>query len=210
MYGRPCPHIHYCPDCSDRSERHPRFPCYLISHGLFRNGELYLERASQIILHGRGPTPTVQGFVAERTSLLFVGISFVTMQTWHGLTLISVTIGVAIISVALILSPSVPGELHPILGSGYFALASAMACRVFRAVLLGTIQDPQMNTAKLVSFYRSTANARDNNHVKCSSKLEINVAVETATAAESNGWYPLSERKLTGDDMQPEDASHLV
>jgi len=130
----------------------------------------------------------------------------------HGLTLISVTIGVAIISAALILSPSIPGELHAILESAYFALASAMACRVFRAVLLGTIQDPQMNTAKLVSFYCSTANARDNKHVKpsCSSKLEINVAVETATAATSNGWYPLSERKLTGDDMQPEDASHLV
>jgi len=130
----------------------------------------------------------------------------------HGLTLLSVTIGVTIISAALILSPSIPDELHPILGPGYFALASAMACRVFRAVLLGTIQDPQMNTTKLVSFYRSTANARDNKHVKpsCSSKLEINVAVETATAAESNDWYPLSEKKLMGDDMQSEDASHLV
>jgi hypothetical protein len=42
-------------------------------------------------------------------------------------------------------------------GSAYFALASVMACRVFRAVLLGTIKDPQVNTAKLVSFYRSTA-----------------------------------------------------
>jgi hypothetical protein len=134
------------------------------------------------------------------------------MQTWPGLTLISVTIGVAIISAALILSPSIPGELHPILGSAYFALASAMACRVFRAVLLGTIKDPQMNTAKLMSFYRSTANTRNDNNVKPghSSKLDINVAVETATAADSNGWYPLWERKLAGDDIQPEDASPLV
>jgi hypothetical protein len=65
-----------------------------------------------------------------------------------------------------------------------------MACRVFRAVLLGTIKDTQMNTAKLVSFYRSTADTRNNNDVKpgCPSKLEINVAVEMATPAESNGW----------------------
>ncbi|KIM89283.1 hypothetical protein PILCRDRAFT_813213 [Piloderma croceum F 1598] len=68
-----------------------------------------------------------------------------------------VTIGVAIISTALIFSSSIPTELHSMAGSAYFALASVMACRVFRAVLLGTIKDPQVNTAKLVSFYRSTA-----------------------------------------------------
>jgi hypothetical protein len=38
-----------------------------------------------------------------------------------------------------------------------------MACRVFRAVLLGTIKDPQVNTAKLVSFYRSTADTLNDN-----------------------------------------------
>ena len=213
LYGRPCPHIHYGPNCSDRSERHSRFPCHLISHGLFRDGEEYLERTSQIILHGRRPTPIIQGFVAERTSLLFVGISFVVVQIWH-LTYphISVTIGVAIISAALILSPSIPGELHPILGSSYFALANAMACRVFRAVLLGTIKDPQMNTAKLMSFYRSTVNTRNDNDIRPdrSSKSQKNVAAEMATATESNGCYPLWERKLGGDDIQPEDISHLV
>jgi hypothetical protein len=123
-----------------------------------------------------------------------------------------VTIGVAIISAALILSPSIPGELHPILGSSYFALANAMACRVFRAVLLGLIKDPQMNTAKLMSFYRSTVNTRDDNDIRPhrSSKSEKNVTAETATATESNGCYPLWERKLGGDDIQPEDVSHLV
>jgi len=70
---------------------------------------------------------------------------------------ISVTIGVAIISAAFFLSPSTSGVLHPtILGSVYFALASAMACRVFRAVLLDTVKDTQVNPAKLVSFYHST------------------------------------------------------
>jgi hypothetical protein len=76
---------------------------------------------------------------------------------------ISVTIGVAIISTALIFSPSIPGELHSMAGSAYFALASVMACRVCRAVLLGTIKDPQVNTVKLVSFYRSTADTLNDN-----------------------------------------------
>jgi hypothetical protein len=79
---------------------------------------------------------------------------------------IRVTIGIAIITTALTLSPSLPGELHPILGLGYFALASAMACRVFRVVLLGSIKDTQMNTAKLASFYHSTTDTPNNNNVK--------------------------------------------
>jgi hypothetical protein len=125
----------------------------------------------------------------------------------------SVTIGVAIISSALILSPSVPGELHPILGSAYFALASAMACRVFRAVLLGIIKDPQLTTTKIESFYGA---ANSNNQLSRSnggaatsrqdnagrpSRLDIKVAVETETdtIAEIDG-YPLWERKLTRQD----------
>jgi len=99
-----------------------------------------------------------------------------------------------------------------------------MACRVFRAVLLGTIKDRQLNTAKLVSFYRSTTDTqfcgdakdatitpRHESHDKPghSSKLEVNVPVETATAAESNDGYALWERKITGDDVQ-QDASHRV
>jgi len=109
---------------------------------------------------------------------------------------ISVTIGVAIIATAFILSPSTSGDLHPILGSVYFALATTMACRVFRAVLLGTIKDTQVNTAKLVSFYHSTANTRNNNDVKpgSPSKLEINVAVEMPMPVESNGWRKWSSQ----------------
>jgi len=120
-----------------------------------------------------------------------------------------VTIGVAITWTALILSPSIPGQLHPILGSAYFALANAMACRVFRAVLLESIKDPQTNPTKLGSFHRPNADTRDVKPSR-SSKLDINVVVKTATAAESNDWYPLSETKLTGDGMQPEDAFHSV
>ena len=51
----------------------------------------------------------------------------------------SATIGVGIVAAALILSPSIPGPLHPILGNSYFALASAMACKVFRSLKVGTL-----------------------------------------------------------------------
>jgi len=59
------------------------------------------------------------------------------------------TIGVAIAAIALIIAPGVPKELHPILGSSYFALSSAMACRVFRAVILGNIRDQPLNTVAI-------------------------------------------------------------
>jgi hypothetical protein len=116
----------------------------------------------------------------------------------------SVTVGVAIISSALILSPSVPRELHTILGMAYFALASAMACRVFRAVLLGTITEPQLSTLKFESFHRAAADnpfsrsdsgapthRPDNTH--CS---DIKVAVETDTITETDG-YALWGREST-------------
>lgn len=51
----------------------------------------------------------------------------------------SATIGVGIVAAALILSPSVPGPIHPIMGNSYFALGSAMACKVFRSLKVGTL-----------------------------------------------------------------------
>jgi hypothetical protein len=98
-------------------------------------------------------------YKADKLIICQYFVSFYPDLPWSN-SHISITIGVAIIATALILSPSIPGELHPILGSSYFALASAMACRVFRAVLLGTIKDRQLNTAKLVSFYRSTTDTQ--------------------------------------------------
>ena len=76
------------------------------------------------------------------------------------------TIGVAIIATALILSPNIPPELHFILSTANLTLACAMACRVFRAVVLGTIKDTQMNTVALVSFYRSAPDTGRNSDVK--------------------------------------------
>jgi hypothetical protein len=114
--------------------------------------------------------------------------------------------------VAFIFSPRIHEELRPIVVATYFVLASAMACRVFRTILLGITQDPQLNTARLVSFYRSgnqliptiSMPPITSRHEKpdSSSKLEINVAVETATTAGFNEGYPLWERNLMGDNMR--------
>jgi hypothetical protein len=120
---------------------------------------------------------------------------------------------VAIVSCALILSPSIPAELHPILGSAYFALASAMACRVFRAVLLGIIKDPQVDIARISSVVRATtSNQHDGGDVLTSkydksggsSKLKINVEVEMDRRADSYDGYTFWDRSVRHD------ASRLV
>lgn len=98
---------------------------------------------------------------------------------------ISATIGVAITATALILSPGIPGVLKPILGSVYIALSSTMACRVYRALLLGVLTDPKMNTATVVSFYCAADNICDDHTLAHdtlsdrSSKLAIDVGVDT-------------------------------
>jgi len=117
------------------------------------------------------------------------------------------TIGVAIAATALILAPGVPTDLHPILGSAYFALSSAMACRVFRAVLLGNIQDPPLNPAAITSVVRAVrVSDEDYDTSGRLSKLKINVAVEmdrrTDSCDEHVYWEP-------GDDVG-KDASHGV
>lgn len=116
----------------------------------------------------------------------------------------------AIASIALILSPHIPGELHPLLGTAYFALASAMACRVFRAVLLGIIKDPEgrVDIAKISSVIRSTTDdGTTPRHDKpCSPKLKINVKAEKDTRAASYSKYIFGDRNLKGED----DVSRLV
>jgi len=127
-----------------------------------------------------------------------------------------VTIGVAIISSALILSRSVPSELHAMLGPAYFALSSAMACRVFRAVLLGIISDSGLvNTpaVKIASFTRTTATdplESDDyeNATGRSSKLRVNVAVEMNTRTDTDD-HTFWEQKMTEDHVR-QDASHQV
>ena len=58
---------------------------------------------------------------------------------------------VAVISTAIMLSPDIPGEVHFLVGGAYFALASAMACRVFPSqenltrALVGSHQSPAMH-----------------------------------------------------------------
>jgi len=74
-------------------------------------------------------------------------------------------------------SPSVPATMKPTLGLTYFALASAMACRVYRAILLGHITEPQVNQiVRISSAFRvaptttttttttNTTNTNSNNH----------------------------------------------
>jgi len=113
-----------------------------------------------------------------------------------------ITIGVAILSSALILSRSIPSKLHAILGSAYFALSSAMACRVFRAVLLGIINDPPINaaTVRITSFTRGTNShpLESDDTTGRSSKLRVDVAVEMDTRTDTDYGQTFWEQKSTG------------
>jgi hypothetical protein len=61
-----------------------------------------------------------------------------------------------------------------------------MACRVFRAVLLGTIQDAQLNTAGITSAIRTVRDSDEDYGTSGRlSKLKINVAVEMDRRTES-------------------------
>jgi len=124
------------------------------------------------------------------------------------------TIGVGIVSIVLILSRRVPEELHTLLCSVYFAISSAMACRVFRAVLLGIIKDPNIYTVRASSPARAAAGDSPNHddddsiHVSkfdksdLSSKLKIKIAVETNARMESDDGLTFWESVTPGDEMR--------
>ena len=98
--------------------------------------------------------------------------------------------------------------MRAILVTPYFALASAMACRVFRVVFFGVTEDGQEDTSRSTTsnpHHRNNANDK----MDRSPKVAIFVAVEAGSTTESNGEYPFGERKLTGDDLQ-QDLSHRV
>ena len=89
-----------------------------------------------------------------------------------------------------------------------------MACRVFRVVILGIMEDTQVDTLDIVNFYRSaTSDPRhldDGNDIRGRSpKFGIFVGVEASTTTESNNEYPHGEGKLIGDELQ-QGLSHRV
>jgi hypothetical protein len=142
------------------------------------------------------------------------------LRQYSNLTDTSVTIGVDIISVAFVFSQNFPESLRPVLVSTYFVLASAMACRVFRMVLLGVPPDLQLNTTKIMSIYRSATQL----HCDCDNKdtittprhkldalseTGINVVAEAGTMAGLGDRYRFGERKLAGDDVR-QDVSRRV
>jgi hypothetical protein len=126
---------------------------------------------------------------------------------------ISVTIGVAIASIC---APSAPGETKVILGSVYYPLASAMACRVYRAVLLGIITERPLNTIEISSALRAAAKIQYGSDDEITRSepdvppnLPIGVAVEMGRQVETPDGCTLWEPGLTGDHVRY-DASHRV
>jgi hypothetical protein len=104
-----------------------------------------MESTDKVVLHWRWPALFIQGSITKRTSLLFVSF-LVAYICWSNLYA-SITIGVAILASVLILCETIPVELCALVRP-CFALESAMACRVFRVVFLGVMEDTQEDTSR--------------------------------------------------------------
>lgn len=125
----------------------------------------------------------------------------------------------AVATIALAGSPNIPGQLHSLLGSAYFSLANVMACRVFRAVLLGFIKDPQMDTSDISSVVRPAMRKQRSDdydttlfkHHKSglSPNSKVNLAIKVDTQTESSDGSILWDRTLAEERIRY-DASHRV
>jgi hypothetical protein len=106
--------------------------------------------------------------------------------------------------------------MKAVLISTYFTLASAMACLVYRAVLLGIIKDPKVNVAPFsladIRHIRggddgTTAPKYDKSGL---SSLMINVAVETDTKADSyDENNAFGKRQFMPDDKQQDSSNNV-
>jgi hypothetical protein len=90
-----------------------------------------------------------------------------------------------------------------------------MACRVFRALLLGTIKDPQMNAAAArpaANNYQNSADSgtRSKRDKTCLSSLVINVEVEMDTRADSYDGHTCWDVQSSKGDDKRDDVSDQV
>jgi len=128
------------------------------------------------------------------------------------------TIVVAIISTASMLSPGISEGYRFLVGGAYFSLASAMACRVFRSVFLGTISDLQESTCRFPSaFHAAASNPLGNGGGSISSRrksglaltFKSGVGVKEDTTMVSSDKHTIQEQELTTADVQ-KDAANSV
>jgi hypothetical protein len=100
-----------------------------------------LESSSKVFPHGRWAHWFIEGPISQRPSLLFVSL-FWTPSVFAS-TLIeilySLTIGFTICTAAFIYSPVIPPGWHNLFLEPTVAIASIMACRLFRELKLGLL-----------------------------------------------------------------------
>ena len=95
--------------------------------------------------------------------------------------------------------------MHVLLGAAYFALASAMACRVFRAVLLGFVKDTHESlTYGISSAFRmadsyphgdGATTTSKNTKPSLASDVVLNAGIKLGTTAESSDERAILELK---------------
>jgi hypothetical protein len=112
----------------------------------------------------------------------------------------------------MLLAPGIPSVYHAMLSVPNIGLENAMACRVFRAVKLGFIKDP--DSTLFGSINQSYSAAREQSGLElafkrptvASSNLEVSVDISKATTTEpsddikSKKWGPLVEEGSDAGD----------
>jgi len=111
------------------------------------------------------------------------------------------TIGLSIVTCATLLAPNIPPVYHPILFLPNIVLENAMACRVYRAVKLGFIKNPQ-NTSFFGSTIRSHSTPGESGRELAfkrptsveSSKMPVTLDLTRTTDSEIQDYYATGKR----------------
>lgn len=106
-------------------------------------------------------------------------------QAYYGVTII-----MTVVAIALLASPSLPATFGSLLGPAHTALSSAMACRVYRSVLLFSDEDDNLDHSMISLAFRAPTHTEF---------PLTDIASQTATRCEPNGDYHAKYRSHPAD-----------
>lgn len=114
----------------------------------------------------------------------------------------SVTIGMSIVTTALVLTSNTPDILRAFLVPPYIALSSALACRVFRSLLLKPVESSNhLNTQKIADIMQGVKTIDYNTEYQSNFSFRSEATQETVTSSDVDSRNRTdSEVTLGGED----------
>lgn len=151
--------IHFYARHCECNPRYTRLSSNLLPHHFVYRNWWFLECSCEVFLYCGWTSEIVKGFATKRTTILLVIriLTYFSPDTIDITILFSATIGLSLSFAVMLLVP-VPSVYRAMLSVPNLALENAMACRVYRAVKLGSIQDPPTtHSIKTLRFNTATA-----------------------------------------------------